>query len=58
MKVYRTKGGYFYKELKNGKIIIIQNSNDGWSYGAFNKGFEVLKLAQLNFYISFSAKCS
>lgn len=31
------------KKLKNGKIIIIQNSNDGWSYGAFNKGFEVLK---------------
>jgi len=31
------------KKLKNGKIIIIQNGNSGWSYGAFNKGFEVLK---------------
>ena len=27
MKVYRTKGGYFYKELKNGKKLEFQKNN-------------------------------
>lgn len=31
------------QKLKNGKIITIQNINKGWSYGAFNKGYETLK---------------
>jgi len=31
------------KKLKNGKIIVIQNDNYGWSYGAFSRGFKELK---------------
>ncbi len=31
------------QKLNNGKIFVIQNTNHGWSYGAFSKGFEVLK---------------
>ena len=32
------------KKLKNGKVIAIHNnSNSGWSYGAFNKGFQELQ---------------
>ena len=27
MRVYRTKGGYFYKELKNGKKLEFQKNN-------------------------------
>lgn len=28
-------------KTKNGKIITVQNNNKGWSYGAYNKGFEL-----------------
>ncbi len=38
------------KKLKNGKIITIQNTNHGWSYGAYNKGYEVLK-SQYDYFI-------
>lgn len=31
------------KEIKNGKIIVIQNNNNGWSYGAYNRAFQDLK---------------
>lgn len=31
------------KNIKNGKIISIQNENHGWSYGAFSRGFKELK---------------
>ena len=31
------------KTIKNGKIISIENNNNGWSYGAFSKGFKELK---------------
>ena len=30
------------QNLKNGKIITIQNTNKGWSYGAFSRGFKEL----------------
>lgn len=31
------------KNLRNGNIKVIQNNNIGWSYGAFNKGFQKFK---------------
>lgn len=29
--------------LSNGKIFVIQNNNVGWSYGAYNKAFQVFR---------------
>ena len=30
-------------KTKHGKVITVQNNNNGWSYGAYNKGFELYK---------------
>ena len=39
------KGNQFVNSLSNkklnyGNIIVIQNDNKGWSYGAYNRGFQ------------------